>query len=111
MIGDAFRIATLGYAYNFSRHLKLLLLHNLEVAYDVDGSIRSYEGKLVEFVSLEELVFHLDDTLFSMDLAGEIDSYGYLILDAFEIEEVESLIYIFRRDVVEYRTVLQCAYY
>ena len=111
MVGDAFWIAALCDAYDLLRQLKLLLLHHLEVADDVDGCVRSYEGELVQFLILEELVFNLDDSLAALSLAVEVDSNGDLVLDALEVEQIESPVYVFGRNVVQYGTVLQCAYY
>ena len=105
MVGHAFRIAASCDSDHLRRHFKLLLLHYLEVAYDVYGRIRGDEGKLVEFIIFEELVFDLDDSLLSVHLAGEVYTDGDLVLDTFQVEKVEGLVYIFRRNVVEYRTV------
>ena len=111
MVGDALRIAALDDAYNFLRKLEVLLLHNLEVADDIHSCIRSNEGKLAEFLILEESVLDLDDTLAALSLAVQVDSDGDLILDAFEVQEIESPIYIFRRYMVQYGSILQRANY
>ena len=111
MVGHAFRIAAFCDAYYFLRHGELLLLHHLEVSDDVHGSLRCYEGKLVELLVLEELVLYLVDTLASLSLAVEVDSYGDLVPDALEVKQVQGLIYVFRRNMVQYGAVFQCAYY
>ena len=111
MVGDAFRIAAFCNADNLFWCLKSLLLYNLEVSDDVDCCLRSNEGKLVKLFSLKELVGDLDDAFLAVKLAGEVDSDGDLAFYTSEVQKIKCLIYVFRRDVVQYGTVLQCAYY
>ena len=111
MIGDAFRVAALCDAYHFLRKLKLLFLNYLEIADDVDGCMRRDEGELSKLFILEESVFNLDDSLAPLGLAVEVDSDGDLILDAFEVQKVESSIYVFCRNMVQYGSILQRANY
>ena len=82
MIGNTFRVSALGNTNYLCRHGQLLLLHHLEVAYHIDSRLRSDQSKLVEFLILEEFVFDLDDAFLSLSLAGEVDTYGDLVLDA-----------------------------
>jgi hypothetical protein len=93
------------------RHDKFLLLYDLEVADYVYGSFRSDQGELVELLVLEELVGDLDDALLSEELACKVDSYRDLAFDSFEVEDVQCLVYVFSRYMVQYGTILQCAYY
>ena len=111
MIGHAFRVSALCYADYFRRSLQLFLLDDLEVTDDVHGCLRGYERELAKLLVFEEPVGYLDDALPALRLAGEVDSDCDLALYVLESEEVKCLIYIFRRDVVQYGTVLQCAYY
>ncbi len=96
---------------NLLRHDQLPLLNHLEVADDVDRSLRSDEGELVEVIVLEELVLDLDDALLAEEFACEVDTYCNLVLDALEVEDVECLIYVFSGYMVQNGTILQCAYY
>ena len=111
MVGDTFRIAAFCNAYNLFRSLKRLLLYYLEISDDVDCCLRSDEGELVELFGLKELIGDLDDALFAVKLAGKVDTDGDLALQAFEVEKIKCLIYVFSRDVVQYGTVFQCANY
>ena len=111
MVGHALRILASCYAYDLFWSLKLLLLHYLEVADDVHCSLWGDERKLVQFLVFEEFVGYLDDALLAVDLAGEVDADCDLAFNVLQSEKVECLIYILRRDVVKYSTVLQCAYY
>ena len=111
MVGNTFRIAAFGDTVYFFRHHELLLLHNLEVADHVDRSLRGYESQLVELLVLEELVRDLDDAFPALRLAGEVDSDCDLVPDAFEVEDIQGLIYIFSGYMVQYGTILQSAYY
>ena len=111
MVGDALRVLAFCDSDNLVRHLEHLLLHDLEITDYVDRRLRCYEGKLVELVVLEELVGNLYDALASVKLARKVDAYGDLVLYTLEIEDVQSLVYVFGRDMVQYGAILQCAYY
>ena len=111
VVSHTFRIHTFCDAYNLIRQLNLLLFYDLEVADDVHSCFRCKESELVELVIFEELVCNLDDALLSAVLAVEVDTYSNLVLDALEIEDAESLIYVLRRNVVQNGTVFQCADY
>ena len=111
MVGYAFRIAALCYTYHFLRHLYLLFLDYLEIADYVDGCIRCDQGKLVELFVCKELVCNLYDALLAVDLAREVGSDCDLVLYALEVKDVKSLVYVFCRNVVQYGSVFQCAYY
>ena len=95
MVRHALRIAALRDADDLLRHFKLLLLHDLEITDYVDCRLWCYEGKLVELVVLEELVGNLYDALASVKLARKVDAYGDLVLYTLEIEDVQSLVYVF----------------
>ena len=71
----------------------------------------SFSGDTVIESSPKYFTCYLDDSLLALYLAGKVDSYGDLILYAFEIEEIKGFIYVFRRYVVQNGTVFQCAYY
>ena len=111
MIGDALRVLAFCDSYNLVRHLEHLLLHDLEITDYVHCRLRGDESKLVELVVLEELVGDLDDALASVELARKVDTYGDLVLYTLEIEDVQGLVYVFGRDMVQYGAILQCAYY
>ncbi len=111
MIRDAFRVAAFRHSMDFIRHDKLSLLDDLEVADDVDCSLRSYQGEFVEVLVFEELVLDLDDALLSEEFAGEVDAYRDLVLYSLEVEDVECLVYVFSGYVVQNGTIFQCAYY
>ncbi len=111
MVRYTLRIPAFGEAVDFLRHDKLLLLDHLEVADDVDRGLRGYEGELVEFLVLEELVLYLDDALLAEELACKVYTYCYLIPDALQVEDIEGLEYIFSGYMVQNGTILQCAYY
>ena len=111
MVRNTLRVPAFCNAVDFFWHYQLLFFHYLEVTYDVDCSLRCYECELVQLFIFEELVLDLDNTLFTEELAGKVDTDGDLILYALEIEDVQSLIYVFSGYMVEYRTILQCAYY
>ncbi len=111
MVCNAFRVAAFSHAVDFLRHHQLLLLDNLEVTDDVYRGLGGDEGELVQFLVFEELVGDLDDSLLAEEFACEVDTYGYLVLDSFEVEDVEGFIYVFSGYMVQYGTILQCAYY
>ena len=111
VVGHAFRVLAFRDPYDLSRHDKLLLFHHLEVADDVHCRFRSYQSKLAQLLVLEELVGNLDDAFLSVDLAGKVDAYCDLAFHPLEVEDVQCLIYIFRRNMVQNGTVFQCAYY
>ena len=111
MVGHALRVLALGDSDYFCGSCKLLLLNYLEVTDDVDCRIWCYQRELIQFFVLEEYVGNLDDALLAVDLAGEVDADCDLAFDILQIEEVKCLLYVFSRDVVQYGTVLQCAYY
>ena len=111
MVCHALRISALSQSYNFLRHFELLLFNYLEVPYDIHRSIRRNECQLVELVILEELISNLDDAFLSMDLADKIDSYCDLAFYSLEVQDIQCLIYIFSGYMVQYGTILQCAYY
>ena len=111
VVCHTFRISALSDTKDLLRQFHFLLFHNLEVADYVDCSFRSKEGKFVELIVLKEHICYLDDSLLSVLLAVKVNADSDLVLDSFEIEDVESLIYILRRNVVQYGTVFQCAYY
>ncbi len=111
MVRHALRVAALRHPVDLLRHDKFPLFHHLEVADDVDGRLRGYEGQLVKVLVLEELVLNLDDTLLPEEFAGEVYTDGNLVLDSLEIEYVEGLVYVFSGYMVQYGTILQCAYY
>ena len=111
VVGHALRVLAFCDADDLLRSLELLLLHYLEVADHVDCRIRGDQRELVELLVFKEDVGDLDDALLAMDLAGEVDADRDLALDVLQVKEVQCLIYVFCRDVVQYGTVLQCAYY
>ena len=111
MVGHAFRIAAFCNACHFFRHHHLLLFYHLEVLDDIDSGVRCYESKSVELVIFEELVGDLDDSLSSVNLAVEVYTYRDLAFDTLEVEDVEGLIYVFCRNMVQYGTIFLCAYY
>ena len=111
MVRHTFRIAAFGDAMDLFRHDQLLLLHYLEVADDVDCGFRRDEGELVELLVFKELVLDLDDALLSEELAGKVDADGDLVFNTFQVEYVQCLVYIFSGYMVQYGTILQCAYY
>ena len=111
MVGDALRVTALCNSYNLLRQFKLFLFYHFEIADDIDSGMGCDKGELSEFVILEESSFDLDDSLASLSLAVEVDSDGDLILDAFEVQEVESPIYVFCGNMVQYGSILQCADY
>ena len=111
VVSHTFRILAFCDSADLLWHHKFLLFHYLEVANHVDSSFWCNQGQLVELVVLKELVGDLDYSLASVKFAGEVDADGDLILYSFEVKDIESLIYIFRRDMVQYGTILQCAYY
>ena len=111
MVCHTFRISALCDTYNFLRHDQSLLLYDLEVLYDIHGCLWRYESELVQFVILKELVSDLDDALLAMNLAGKVDTYCDLAFYTLEVEDIKCLIYIFSGYMVQYGTILQCAYY
>ena len=111
MVGDALRIAALGNSYNLLREFKFLFLNHFEIADDIDSGMRCDKGELSEFVILEESSFDLDDSLASLSLAVEVDTDGDLILDAFEVQQIESSVYVFCGNMVQYGSIFQCADY
>ena len=111
MVGDALRVTALCDAYHLLRKFKLFLLHHLEIADDIDCGMRSDEGELSKLIILEESSFDLDDSLASLSLAVEVDSDGDLILDAFEVQQIESPIYVFCGNMVQYGSIFQCTDY
>ncbi len=111
VIGHAFRIAALYDAHDFLRDGEFLLLHDLEVADHIDSCIRSDECQSVQLLILEELVGNLDDSLLAMYFAGEVDTYGDLVLYFLQVKDVQCLIYVFSGYMVQYGTILQSAYY
>ena len=111
VVGHTLRIAALCHADYFLRHHELLLLDHLEVPDDVHCRLGSDEGEFVQFVILEELVLDLDDSLFALSLARKVDSYSDLVLDTLEVEDLQCLVYVFSGYMVQYGTILQCAYY
>ena len=111
MVGHAFRVLAFGNSDDFMRHDQLFLLYNLEALDDIDCGFWGDQCEFVEFFVSEEHIGYLDDTFLAIDLAGEVDTDGDLALYAFEVKDIECLIYVFRRDVVQYGTVFLCAYY
>ena len=111
MVCDAFRVSALCDSMDLLRHDELLLLDNLEVTDNIDSSLWGDEGKLVELAVFEELVGDLYDALLSEELACKVDTYCNLALNAFEVEDVQCLVYVFSGNVVQYGAIFQCADY
>ena len=111
MICHTFRISALRDAHDLFRHDQSLLFDDLEISDDIYGRLRGDEGELVKFVSLKELVSDLDDAFLAVNLAGKIDTYCDLAFYSLEIQDIQCLIYIFSGYMVQYGTILQCAYY
>ena len=111
MVGYAFRVFAFCDANDFMWHYQLFLLDYFEALDYIDCSLWGDKCEFVEFFVSEEHIGYLDDTFLAIDLAGEVDTDGDLALYAFEVKDIECLIYVFRRDVVQYGTVFQCAYY
>ena len=111
MVCYAFRIFAFCDANDLLRHYEALLLDHLEVADHIYSGFWSDQCKFVELFVFEEFVSDLDDSLLAIYLAGEIDAYGDLALYTLKIEDVQCLIYVFSGYMVQYGTILQCAYY
>ena len=111
VVGHTLRVSALCDAYYLLWHFQLLLLYNLVAFDDVYSRVRGDEGKLVEFLVFKELVSNLDDALLAVYLAREVDSYGDLAFYSFQIKDVQCLVYVFSGYMVQYGTILQCAYY
>ncbi len=88
MVRYALRVAAFRDSVDLLRHDDFPLLHDLEIADDVDRRLRCYERELVQVLILEELVLDLDDALPSEEFAGQVYTYCNLVLYALEVEDV-----------------------
>ena len=111
VICHALRILALCNTYYFRWSFEFLLFYNLEVADLVDSCFRGDKSQFVELFVLKELICYFDDAFLAVNLASQIDADCNLTFNSLKIKKIKGFIYVFSRDMVQYSTILQCAYY
>ena len=91
IITYALGVVTTNYPTQGVMQRNIVLLYNLIVAYNIDGSIGCYKGYLVYLFVSKEIIGYLDDTLLTNLSAMEVVADGNTIAESIKFEHRNNL--------------------